>query len=274
MTIGILYIVTGRYTVFWKDFYSSLREKFLPGIDKHIFLFSEQEGFFTPSPDITYIPIERLEWPYQTLLRYKTFADHADLWKDCDYVFFMNADYTFYKTVGPEILPGPDDGGLAAVEMQKSLDLKPEEYPYERNPESTAYIPVGQGEHYFSGAFNGGTGEAFLELSRAIVASTQEDLDRGIIAVWHDESQLNKYLLDKPCKVLPPIYLWHESWLNRETRKFAICGTRDKGRYGGHAWLRGQTDRKKMRKIHRKLLIYGSIAAFLALVAALLLGLR
>lgn len=270
MTIGILYIVTGRYTVFWKDFYASLREKFLPGVEKRVFLFSDQEGFFTPSPDIVFIPIERKEWPYQTLLRYHTFLEHAELWKDCDYVFFMNANYLFYQTVGAEVLPGPEDGGLVAVEMRKSLELKPDEYPYERNPESTACIPIGQGEHYFSGAFNGGTGEAFFAMSRAIAASTQDDLDRGVIAVWHDESQLNKYLLDRPCKILSPAYLWDESWLDRKSRSFAKAGARDKGRYGGHAWLRGETDRKKMKKIYRKLLIYGGITVFLAAVGAAL----
>ena len=32
--IGMLYICTGKYTVFWPEFYRSFEEKFLPGCEK------------------------------------------------------------------------------------------------------------------------------------------------------------------------------------------------------------------------------------------------
>ena len=39
-----------------------------------------------------------------------------------------------------------------------------------------------------------------------------EDLKKGIIAVWHDESHLNSYLVDKKVKLLNPSYGYPEDW--------------------------------------------------------------
>lgn len=49
---------------------------------------------------------------------------------------------------------------------------------------------------YVSGGFNGGTREAFFTLCRTILERTRQDLANGIIAKWHDESQLNRYIAD------------------------------------------------------------------------------
>ncbi len=268
--VGILYIVTGRYVVLWPEFIESLREKFLPDCEKHVYLFSDQDDFFTPAPDITYIHMEHRPWPYSTLLRYHTFLEHVDKWQDCDYMFYLNADYIFWKTVTRDmIFPGPE-GGIISVLVPKCVDAAPDEFPYERSPESRACIPFGQGKYYYAGGFNGGPAKDFLAMSRAIDEATQDDLDRGVIAAWHDESQLNRYLLDNPpAVVLPKTYLWSESWMTRKSRKFAICGTRDKGRYGGYAWIRGETDKKRLSKKVRRRIRYAVIAGSVILVALL-----
>ena len=39
--IGMLYICTGKYTVFWPEFYRSFEEKFLPGCEKEYFVFTD-----------------------------------------------------------------------------------------------------------------------------------------------------------------------------------------------------------------------------------------
>ncbi|XP_040322399.1 histo-blood group ABO system transferase 2-like isoform X2 [Herpailurus yagouaroundi] len=53
-----------------------------------------------------------------------------------------------------------------------------------------------------------------LRLTSACHQATVVDRAHGIEAVWHDESHLNRYLLDhKPTKVLSPEYLWDEQLL-------------------------------------------------------------
>lgn len=249
LKIGIFYIVTGRYTAFWPEFIESFAKKFLPGTQRCIYLFSdEKEDFFRQglpeNIELRYHKIEHQPWPFMTLMRYHLFMEHYEEWKACDYIFFINSTYIFYKTLGPEILPGPEHEYLVAAEHRQSVRRKPDRYTYDRNPASKAYIPYGLGAHYYAGGFNGGTVPAFKTMCESIMLATDEDLKNDIIALWHDESHLNKYLLNKNIKVLPPTYVWLQQdykWYNRHK---IIAGTRQKIYYGGDDWLRGKTDIK------------------------------
>ncbi|MCQ2365858.1 MAG: hypothetical protein MJ056_01655 [Akkermansia sp.] len=258
MKIGILYIVTGRYRCFWPLFYSSAMKHFFPGCEKHFYIFSDAEpGFFREhgeNPDhITLIPHERQEWPFTTLLRYRTFLEHSEAWKNNDYTFFINSDYEFYQDITGSILPTAEENDIVLAEHQKSLDLKPEDYPYERNPESAAYIPVGQGSHYVAGGFIGGKTPAFLQLCMELDAATTRDLERDIIAVWHDESQLNAWALRHRTRILSPWYIWPSYNITWSNRRKVVAGPRDKLNYGGHEWLRGMTDVKRKSKRRRRM---------------------
>lgn len=62
---------------------------------------------------------------------------------------------------------------------------------------------------YVSGGFNGGTSYAFLTLCRELLARTKHDRANGKIALWHDESHLNRYIFDvgyHNVKLLHPKY--------------------------------------------------------------------
>lgn len=250
LKIGIFYIVTGRYTVFWPEFIESFAEKFLPGTQRKIYLFSDagEEFFRQGLPEgieLSYHEIEHQPWPFMTLMRYHLFMNHYEEWKDCDYIFFINSTYIFYKTIDSAILPGDEHEYLVAAEHRQSVRRKPDRYTYDRNPASKAYIPYGQGSHYYAGGFNGGTVPAFKAMCESIMQATDEDLKNDIIALWHDESHLNAYLLNRHIKVLPPTYVWLQQdykWYNRHK---IIAGTRQKIYYGGEDWLRGKTDIKQ-----------------------------
>lgn len=238
--VAILYIATGRYITYFQEFYETAGRYFLPDCRRHIILFTDNTDPALQRDDVTVVPAEQEPWPHATLMRYHLFLEHAGLWRGYDYVFFINANYRFYRRIGQEILPGPQDGGLVAALHRVSVKRKPDRFTYERRPESTACIPLGNGRHYFAGGFNGGTTAAFMEMARALREQIDTDAARGITAVWHDESHLNRYLLDRPVKVLPPTFVWPEEAVRWYNRWRIFAGPRDKRRLGGHAWLRGQ----------------------------------
>ena len=73
-----------------------------------------------------------------------------------------------------------------------------------------------------------------------------KDLDNNIIPLWHDESVLNKYVLNKKPLILDCRYLYPEGKNLRPFKKDIKILIRDKAnpKYGGHAYLRGETAAK------------------------------
>jgi len=243
-SVAILYICTGAYDVFWKDFYDSVETKFLPSIEKHYFVFTDSKKIEN-SDHIHLIFQERLPWPYPTLFRFKMFNKlHEDL-NEFDFIFFMNANLLVIEMVGEEILPYAQ--GLSAVlHPGFYAENNPDKYTYDRNPRSLAYIPFGQGCRYFMGGFNGGRAKDFLKMCDTLNRNVDLDLSKGIIALWHDESHLNRYMLNRDPLILTPAYGYPEGWKLPFSPKIII---RDKNRFGGHDALRGITTSRKTRAV-------------------------
>lgn len=66
-----------------------------------------------------------------------------------------------------------------------------------------------------SGGLNGGTAPAFLALCHTLARRTDDDLADGVIALWHDESQLNRYVAEldpAEYRLLTPAYWYPEGW--------------------------------------------------------------
>ncbi len=85
-----------------------------------------------------------------------------------------------------------------------------EAFPYETNPQSRAYVSrKEQGASYFAGGFFGGSQNGFTHIIKETTQRVLDDLSHGVIAVWHDESQWNRYCIDyKPTKILTPSYCY------------------------------------------------------------------
>lgn len=242
MKIAILYVALGRYTVFWKDFYTSCQKFFIPEADREYYVFTDAEDLeFANNSNVHLIHQEKRGWPYDTLLRFDMFLGIEDKLKKADYIFFFNGNAKFLKKIAPkEMLPDDEHDGLVAA----TFDWTPDKFTYDRNPESLAYIPYGEGKYYFRGGVNGGKTEAYLKLIHTLSENTKKDLDKGVIAAWHDESHLNKYLLDKNPLILSHYYCFNRERLFNSPKVKIVMQDKTLYKFGGHKYLRGLTDKK------------------------------
>ncbi len=144
-------------------------------------------------------------WPHGSASRYQVCLDHQDELAG-DWLFQIDADMLIEGVIGDEILT---DGLTVTMHPGYPAGSDVATCPYDRNPDSHAYVPVGQGTQYYPGAFVGGTRDAFLEMCETTMWWYDQDRANGTLAVWYEESYLNRYLIDNPpALVLPREYCW------------------------------------------------------------------
>ena len=215
MEIAILYICTGEYKIFWKDFYASAERYLLTSLQKHYFVFTDAEASQIEgadiNPNIHVIPQEALSWPYSTMMRFHMFSRVIDRLEHFDYAFFFNANMLCVSDICPEEFLPTQEEGLLVVQHPGFFDKQPYELSYDRNPRTLAYIPYNCGEVYVCGGLNGGTTTAYIQLILELKYRVDQDLQVGVIPLWHDESYLNRYILEQNAyRLLSPAFCYHE----------------------------------------------------------------
>lgn len=182
-------------------------------------------------PDIKIIPIESVEWPYPTLLRYNLFLGQEEELKKYDYIFYCDIDMQFVDIVGDEIL----GEGITAVQ-QPMYALRKEYWPpYEPNKDSASYIQrpgkiISENGKprfmplYFAGGFQGGKSDKFIEAMKACRKLIDSDLAKNYIPIWNDETAWNKYLAENPPGiVLSPSYTYPDSLIEEYFKPMWGC---------------------------------------------------
>ncbi|XP_062316565.1 alpha-1,3-galactosyltransferase 2-like [Osmerus eperlanus] len=144
-------------------------------------------------------------WQDVSMIRMRAIADAInDIRHTSSYVFCFDVDQLFVGRFGSEAL-GESVALLHAYYYHRPRGL----FSYDRNPSSTAYMKAGAGDFYYHAAVFGGTWQTVLALTESCYQAILEDKSRGVEALWHDESHMNKYLwLHKPSRVLSPEYCW------------------------------------------------------------------
>ena len=217
MKVGILNIGTGNYRHYFPALYYTIKKYFLPDHEKHFFFFCDFPEKYPD--DVTFLHIERKGFPGDTLLRYHYFSAAEKYIRDSgvDVLYYLDVDMLINDTVGDEILPSESHGLVATAHpgfFNSYTPTAPLGTP-ETRVDSTAYVSdTEERPCYWAGGFNGGTRDDFLEMSRKIRDNIDIDLQKNIIAIWHDESHLNRYLISHQddVKTLLPSYCYPESW--------------------------------------------------------------
>jgi histo-blood group ABO system transferase len=169
-------------------------------------MLSSADHFFLKSD-----PVERLfllldgrqGWPAATMCRYHVILEQANRLQDATHVFLIDADMRFVAPVEGEIL-----APLVATSHPGYVGRRG---TYETRPTSAAHVEENEGTTYFCGGFVGGERREFLAVAEAIRAGVDADAASDITAIWHDESHLNRHLIDHPPDVvLSPSYCYPE----------------------------------------------------------------
>lgn len=246
MKIGILYVGIGKYIRLWDKFYSSCESMFLPQYEKKYFIFTDY-----PLKNVTNVQVsfqEDLGWPKNVLFRYQMFLRHKEELKHFDYLFFFNGNTEFLQIITPEEFLPTEKEALTGLGWHTYRNKPLRKYHYERRKNSQAYIPYNSGEHYYQGGLIGGESKAYIELLEQCSLMTETDLKRNITARWHDESYLNKYLLDKQIKILSTEYGRPQEWTVPPTPKIIF---RDKNTILGASYICSLKKRNRLKLISK-----------------------
>lgn len=226
--VAILYICTGKYSVFWEDFYRSMERYFLRQSKVEYFVFTDADKLYDEERNLRIHRIrqENLGWPGNTLFRFHMFVSISERLEDYDYLFFLNANTVCRQEImEEEFLPTEQD--LLVVQHPGYYNCSVWKMPYERRKISSASIPWGKGRDYVYGAVNGGKRVAFLDMAKELDDEIRRDYEKDIIAKLHDESHLNHYVWKYGnYKLLTPAYAYPENYQLPFERKIM---TIDKG---------------------------------------------
>jgi len=205
MKIGLLIIATNKYVQFLQPLIDSADEHFLKDEDVTYFIYTNQQINIKTKRNIQSFDVNHIDWPGMTLFRYELFDKSSSFLSEMDHLYYCDSDMRFVDSVDKEIIsdrvvtihPG-FLGGRGTPEYRT---------------ESLAYIKPEEEMTYFAGGFNGGSSVEFLKMSKVLSERIQDDLSRKVVAIWHDESHLNRYMIDnKPTLILDPGYCYPESW--------------------------------------------------------------
>lgn len=199
MNIAILTIATGRYISLFNELEKSIFDKFLTKHNKTIFLFTDQDNLKLLDR-VKIKKITHLPWPLNTLLRFNYFNTVIDELKNYDIIYYLDSDIVVYNTVDEEIIPINNE-----IIATKQYWFENTIGTYEiSNKNSTAYVEkstltAGQ---YCQACFFGAKTSEFITMNSVLNKNIIEDFKNNTIAVWHDESHFNKYILNVPCRRL------------------------------------------------------------------------
>ena len=209
--VGIIFIGTGSYFRFFPHYYESCRKNFLPDTEKKFVVFTDKtdDPYLKGKPDIETVFVSAEKWPFPTLKRFAYILSGKNHFSDCSHIIYIDADmYMHSEVLEKEFFN--HNKPLFGVEHPGFMN---ETGTFERNPLSLAFVSPREKFHiYRQGCFWGGKKNAVLAMAEKLSENTEKDLSKNIIAIYWDESHLNRYFIDNEESVhtLEPSYAYPE----------------------------------------------------------------
>ncbi|XP_068170813.1 N-acetyllactosaminide alpha-1,3-galactosyltransferase-like [Antennarius striatus] len=213
-SVALTVFAVGRYLdAYLNTFMSSSEQHFMLGLPVIYYIFTDTpekvpDIKLAPQRQMKVIKVERYpRWQDISMMRMKTISEviESEIRHCCTHVFCFDVDQMFTERFGSEAL-----GDSVALLHAHYYNLPKDQFTYDRNPKSKAYME--SGDFYYHAAIFGGTWKNVKALTDACYQNIMEDKTNEVEALWHDESHLNKYFwLHKPSRVLSPEYCWDSS---------------------------------------------------------------
>uniref|UniRef100_A0AAY4CK76 Globoside alpha-1,3-N-acetylgalactosaminyltransferase 1 n=1 Tax=Denticeps clupeoides TaxID=299321 RepID=A0AAY4CK76_9TELE len=214
VTIATTVFAVGKYITYLKDFLESAEKHYMVGYNINYYIFTDQPENI---PAVTLAAGRSLwslrvpafnRWQEISLQRMSFIrkAIEEQIRKEASFIFCLDVDMRFDNHWGAEAL-----GNLVAVIHPWFYQASRDSFPYERRPESLAYVHADEGDFYYGGAVFGGLIDEVYKLTGTCEEHLVIDKGKDIEAVWQEESHLNWYFIyNKPTKLLSMEYLWSD----------------------------------------------------------------
>ena len=209
MKIAIITLATNKYKSFLHPLWTSVKTHFLPSAQKDFYFFTDEKlEWFDDS--IKWCQIDHQPWPYITLKRFEFISSCLKELIQYDYVFYVDSDMEFVDTLSRFDIGDKKYYAVCHPSVVANLNF----WPVETNSNSTAYIPERHRCVYVQGCVWGAKGSHIEYMVSLMKNNINIDLQNDIIAVWHDESHLNKFIVDHRTEVaiLSPSMAYPEHW--------------------------------------------------------------
>lgn len=225
--VGIIHIATGPYKMFTERFVSSGVNGFEPELQKIFYLITDDpnqfDGFDARFNCVTRrFKIDHEPWPNPTLKRFEYIAKLESQLKEdgITHLFFVNANSVFISA--NPVAELIDAGKPIGFVRHPGFIANPAGATFEFRRESLACVPElnPAAEEYVQGFFYGGETDVFMRMVLELRERVAADLEKGIVAVWHDESHLNwarLCRLREKSFLFNPGYAFPEGW-NMESK--------------------------------------------------------
>ena len=217
--LAVAFIGTNKYLDFLPSWHESCEKYLAPGCEKRYLVFTDGELEGVPD-NITPYYQEHLPWPYITLYRFATLLRASEEIQKYDYFLFLDADMILVDEVKPEDI-FTDKSFMGVHHPCHFLGMNPHtQYPgaFETNPKSRAAITEDDDiSTYWQGCLWGGKVPEVIGMMAELDRRTKDDETRDTIAVWHDESQMNKFFSERrlDVKVLHPAFAFPEDFASQ-----------------------------------------------------------
>ena len=208
MKIAICTISTDSYWNKYPTLRNSIDNHFLTKYYVHNFVYTD-----ALSSNAEVFHIRHLPSPLITLMKFDFLLQQQHVLRNFDLLYFVDGDCIVVDDIDEEIFPSDDQPIVATKHPWQSYNSE----QYDTNPLSTAYVSDSGTNHYLQACFFGGYTHSVLNMATEISEMIKKDLKIRYIAKWFDESYMNKFLLDKPVKLLSPGYAYPdpEKWSSR-----------------------------------------------------------